>query len=88
MIKITRAEEAKACPELAKIRIAELDRLRKALAGGAKVSGELIRRKYDVAKLALYEMQHYKCCYCESIYTEYAQVEYGRALPSQGCRSM
>ncbi|GEM_PF-1326890 len=67
MIQITRIDEATDCPDLASIRTDELERVRKALAGGATPSGELVGKNYSVAKLALYQMQHYKCCYCESI---------------------
>jgi hypothetical protein len=65
MIHIDRTSEA-CCPELAAAREQELDRVRTALHAGVPLSNELLGQRYDVARPHLYEMQHHKCCYCES----------------------
>lgn len=65
MIRITRLDEA-CCSELAAVRSDELSRVRQALVDGEPLSERLIRNRYDVARQQLFEMQHYKCCYCET----------------------
>jgi hypothetical protein len=66
MIRIRRAPEAEACPELPAVRAAELIRVRDAMRKGQELDQELLRREYGVAREALAKAQHLKCCYCES----------------------
>ncbi|MEM9460186.1 MAG: hypothetical protein AAGF11_38775 [Myxococcota bacterium] len=87
MIKIVRSDEAEACPELVKIRMDELERVRKELGRGVELTSALIGGKYGAAKQALYEMQHYKCCYCESIQDthKWNTVEHYRPKTAVAC---
>lgn len=66
MIRIRRAPEAEACPELAAVRDAELARVRQALGNGRALDQQLLGHEYKLARRALAKMQHLKCCYCES----------------------
>ncbi len=78
MIRIQRTDESTACPELAEVRNRELARVRDALKF-APLSAKLLRHEYDIAKSALYAMQHHKCCYCERIQDPvYEHVEHYR----------
>jgi len=65
MIRIRRALEGDACPELAPVRNAELVRVRGAMREGRKTDQELLGNAYKVARRALAEGQRFKCCYCE-----------------------
>lgn len=65
MIRIQRANEGDACPELAVVRNAELARVREALRAGKEASQALLGTEYKVARRALARGQHLKCCYCE-----------------------
>lgn len=65
MIRIRRAPEAEACPELSGVRETELARVREALSAGEQADQRLLGNEYKVARLALAKGQHFKCCYCE-----------------------
>jgi uncharacterized protein (TIGR02646 family) len=65
MIRIRRAPEAEACPELPAVREAELSRIRAALDERRKLDQKLLGNEYKVARRALAKGQHLKCCYCE-----------------------
>lgn len=65
MIRIRRAPEVEACPELPAVRGAELARVREALHASRKLDQRLLGNEYKVARRALAKGQHYKCCYCE-----------------------
>ncbi|MCX4239205.1 HNH endonuclease [Paraliomyxa miuraensis] len=65
MIGVRRPPEAEVCPELHSVRATELDRVREALRNGRKLSQELMGTEYKVARDALANAQHLKCCYCE-----------------------
>lgn len=65
MIRIRRAPEADACPELPAVRDAELGRVRDAMHSGRVLDQKLLGDEYKVARLALAKGQHLKCCYCE-----------------------
>lgn len=73
MIRIERRREPS---ELIPARETGLTRAREALGSGARIelSG------YEIAKAALAEMQHYKCCYCEKVEEQpkYRDVEHYR----------
>ena len=66
MIRIRRASEAEACPELAAVRDTELARVQDALHRGHGIDQELLGHEYKVARRALATAQHLKCCYCET----------------------
>jgi hypothetical protein len=83
MIQIARVDQASVCPELASVRKQEFERVRDDLAEGTTLSENLLGKEYRIAKLALYAMQHYKCCYCESIQNTHLWNG-GGALPTQG----
>jgi 5-methylcytosine-specific restriction endonuclease McrA len=65
MIRIRRAAEAEACPQLSSVRITELARVHEALRAGKETDQRLLGNEYKVARHALARGQHLKCCYCE-----------------------
>lgn len=65
MIRIRRAPERDACPELIPVRDAELARVRRALDERETLDQQLLGTEYKVARHALAKGQHLKCCYCE-----------------------
>ncbi len=65
MIRIRRAPEGDACPELAAVREAEITRVGAALDGDGELDQKLLGNEYKVARHALAKGQHLKCCYCE-----------------------
>jgi len=66
MIRIERGDEQFNCPKLQPTREAELGRVEAEIAAGVVVSGELLGKRYQEVRGALYTAQHRKCCYCES----------------------
>jgi uncharacterized protein (TIGR02646 family) len=80
VIRIDRSRTA-APPALLAAEPAGLDRLREILRQRRLKSADFDREIFasDEAKLALWEMQHAKCCYCEGLYERsYSDVEHFR----------
>jgi uncharacterized protein (TIGR02646 family) len=65
MIRVERGDEA-GCPELAAAREREVSRVSTELERGAKISEELLGKRYQSARPILYRAQYCKCCYCEA----------------------
>jgi len=63
MIRITRTAEPTG---LAAVRAQEVQRVEDALASGTQLSSTLVGTKYQLVARDLWQMQHRKCCYCES----------------------
>lgn len=66
MIRIRRGSEQSSCPQLEQTRQEELARVEAEITAGVTVSADLLGKRYQAARKALYTAQHCKCCYCET----------------------
>lgn len=80
MIRITRTAEPTG---LAAVRAQEVQRVEQALASGTQLSSTLVGTEYKLVARDLWQMQHSKCCYCESaISLAFNDVEHYRPKAS------